>query len=403
MRVLFITNRVPFPPNSGYPIVVHNTISGLVSEGAEVTLFSLNPADNFVETGSLDDPLLKKIRFQTAAIINTLSTWELVLGLLARRSFHVSRFYKSVPVAKLKNLLKHDTFDVIQLEGLFVMPYLNTIRQHSNAKIVYRAHNIEYLVSGTNASSQRSPLRRIYSRMVARRLLRFELENINRTDAVLTINRFDQAHLESIGCRVSMENFPVAIDTSQYQPDQSKTEYRSIFHIGTMNSFPAMEGLDWFIRSVWKDLEALNAGLKFHIAGRDIPEDLYYYENDHFVIHDDLDDAREFINSKPVMIVPLRTGSGMRVKIIEGMAMKKCVISTSLGAEGINYEHGKNILIADTPAEFYKYILQSITDRRICEEIGENARKLVEKEYNLKSNSQRLLAFYETITAPAAV
>jgi glycosyltransferase involved in cell wall biosynthesis len=397
MRVLLITNRVPFPANSGYPIVIHNTIKGLIDEGASVCLFSLNPDETLTRIAHLDDPLIEKIQFVPARLVNRVSTWKVIVSLFARQSWHISRFYNSEPVARLKQLLCTSEFDVVQIEGLFVLPYLNVVRQNSKAKVVYREHNIEHLISGSSATSEVSAVRRFYLKLMARRMLRFELDNLNRTDAVLTINSADQSHLVSAGCTVRIDNFPVSIDPESYVPDPSLVEYPSIFHIGTLNSFPAADGLRWFIDEVWNDLESLDAGLKFYIAGRDIPEDLYRNESNHFIIHDDIDDPKAFINSKQVMIVPLRTGSGMRVKIIEAMAMKKCVISTSLGAEGINYQHGKNILIADNPGEFYQNILRSVTDKRFCEEIGEQARRLVEKEYNIRRNSGRLLAFYREI------
>ncbi len=398
MRVLLVTNRVPFPANSGYPIVIYNTVKGLLEEGAEVTVFSLNATGIPPQLAALNDPMLSKIGFHSAEVNQKLSAWEIVRNVLARKSSHVARFYKSVPVAKLKNLLHKNSYDIIQLEGLFVMPYLNLVRQHSTAKIVYRAHTIEHLVRGTTSSAEQSPLRRLYQHLLSRRLRKFELQNLNRTDAVLTINRSDKSHLESLGCRVNIENLPFTIDPQDYRPDASKCEFPSLFHIGTLDSFPAIEGIEWFIGTVWKDLQALDTGLKLHVAGTGIPDDFYVLENDRLIIHDTLDDARAFINSKPIMVVPLRTGSGMRVKIIEGMAMKKCIISTSMGAEGINYEHGKNILIADTPDEFYKYILQAVTNRRFCDEIGENARKLVEKEYNLKTGAAKLMHFYRGLT-----
>lgn len=397
MRILLITNRVPFPPTSGYPIVIYNTIRGLLDQGAEISVFSLNPDETFTEIAHLNDPMLQEIDFTPARLINRISTWKIVVSLLARKSWHITRFYNSEPVARLKQVLARTTFDIVQIEGLFVLPYLNVIRQHSQAKIVYREHNIEHLVSGTSAAAETSPVKRLYLRLVARRMLRFELDNLSRTDAVITINPTDQSQLTAAGVTAPIRNFPVAVDPESYRPDPALTEVPSIFHIGSLNSLPAADGLHWFIDRVWSDLRSLNAGLKFHIAGRDIPKDLYQHQSDSFILHDDIVDPKAFINSKQVMIVPLRTGSGMRVKIIEAMAMKKCVISTSLGAEGINYQHGKNILIADSAGEFYQCILRLITDKKLCEEIGEHARRLVEKEYNLVENSGRLLAFYREL------
>lgn len=397
MKILLFTSRVPFPAKSGYPIVVYNTIKGLVERGAEVTVYSVNARRHNVDIKTLSDPLLDQINLVTAPINTDINIKKAFLSLFTKKSYTIFRYYQFSSVAKLKNLLQHAEFDVIQLEGLVVLPYVDVIRQNSKARIVYRAHNIEHQLWELSASSERSVLRRIYLKILARRLYRFERDNLNKPDAILTINTADQSYLKFLGCKTRLENFPVAIDPGEYVPDLSKIEYPSIFHLGAMDMLLNLESVQWFIEHVWNDLNDLNANLKFYIAGKNIPKAFYDYRENDIILYNNIEDAREFMNSKAVMIVPLRSGSGMRVKIIEGMAMKKCIISTSVGAEGINYEHGKNILIADTPDEFYRYILQCTTDRKLCESIGENARKLVEKEYNIKSHSERLMAFYKDL------
>jgi glycosyltransferase involved in cell wall biosynthesis len=103
----------------------------------------------------------------------------------------------------------------------------------------------------------------------------------------------------------------------------------------------------------------------------------------------------EFVNSKSIMIVPLLSGGGMRVKIVEGMAMQKCIISTSLGAEGLKTQNGHDILIANNREEFYNAIRRCITDEEYCKQLGRNARKLVEKEHDINIVTNNLVAFYE--------
>jgi glycosyltransferase involved in cell wall biosynthesis len=112
-------------------------------------------------------------------------------------------------------------------------------------------------------------------------------------------------------------------------------------------------------------------------------------------IQGEVDDAKEFVNSKAIMIVPLLSGGGMRVKIVEGMAMQKCIISTSLGSEGINFKNGHNILIADTREEFYDAIQHCVTDEEFCIQVGKNARHLIEKEHDINVVTQNLVLFYK--------
>lgn len=109
-------------------------------------------------------------------------------------------------------------------------------------------------------------------------------------------------------------------------------------------------------------------------------------------------DAVDFINSKAIMIVPLLSGSGMRVKIIEGMAMQKCIIATTMAAEGIDCKHGKDILIADTADEFYRSILKCITQPNKWQEIGKNARKTAEKHHEINANAKRMFDIYQELT-----
>ncbi len=123
------------------------------------------------------------------------------------------------------------------------------------------------------------------------------------------------------------------------------------------------------------------------------------YDSDNLIVEGEVFDAVEFMNSKAIMIVPLLSGSGMRVKIIEGMAMQKCIIATSMAAEGINCENGKDILIADTPDEFYRSILQCITQPLRWKEIGEQARKTVERDHDINGNAKRMLEIYISLTS----
>lgn len=138
--------------------------------------------------------------------------------------------------------------------------------------------------------------------------------------------------------------------------------------------------------------------MRFYVAGNDIPERFDDYEvMGKIFIQGEVDDALEFLNSKSIMIVPLLSSGGMRVKIVEGMAMQKCIISTSLGAEGINYENGVNILIANNQDEFYDAIKTCIADEEFCKYIGLNARKLIEEQHDVNKVTKNLVEFYTSI------
>ncbi|SMC70040.1 glycosyltransferase family 4 protein [Pedobacter nyackensis] len=397
MKTLILTNRVPFPPNSGYPIVVYNTIKGLLKLGVDITLFSINPRKYSVDVDDIYDSVFDSIKFHSFNLDTDVNVWGALLNVFSNQSYNVSRYFDEDAGRLLEDILKETEFDIIQFEGLFVVPYLDIVKANSNAKVIYRAHNIEYDVWERLALRERFTPRRTYLEFLARRLKHYETEQINRFDQVFAISEPDRQSILRLGCETAMEVFPVALDFEKYITDPAKTSFPTLFHLGAMDWLPNKEGLEWFLDEIWPDIEKLNSELRFYIAGKNMPREFFEYDSENVVVEGEVFDAVEFINSKSIMIVPLLSGSGMRVKIIEGMAMSKCIIATSMAAEGIKCQHGKDILIANTADEFYRSILQCITNPKKWLEIGRNARKTVERDHDINVISERMLKVYQKL------
>ena len=397
MRVLILTNQVPFPPNSGYPIVVYNTIKGLLKLGVEISLFSINASKYQVDVDDIYDPILDQITFNSYPIDTDINFWGAFFNIFSNQSYNVSRYYDVEAAKLLSNILREQDFDVVQFEGLFVVPYLDVVKENSKAKLIYRAHNIEFDVWERLAARERFRPRRKYLEFLSRRLKNYETEQINRFHQVFAISNPDKQNILRMGCLTRLDVFPVAIDFEKYQVDVSKISFPTLFHLGAMDWRPNREGLEWFLDEVWPDIEKLSGELRFYIAGKNMQKEFYDYDSDNLIVEGEVFDAVEFMNSKAIMIVPLLFGTGMRVKIIEGMAMQKCIIATSMAAEGINCKNGKDIMIADRPDEFYRAILQCITQPTKWREIGLNARKTAEKYHDINENAERMLGIYKEL------
>ncbi|WP_199137146.1 glycosyltransferase family 4 protein [Pedobacter sp. ASV12] len=398
MKVLILTYRVPFPPNSGYPIVVYNTIKGLLKLDAEITLFSINGSKNKIDIDDIYDPVFEQIGFHSYNIDTEVNIWGAFFNIFSNQSYNVSRFYDDDAARLLENILREQEFDIIQFEGLYVVPYLDTVKENSKAKLVYRAHNIEYDVWERLAAREQFRPRRKYLEFLSRRLKVYETEQLNRFHQVFAISHPDRQQILLMGCQTRLDVFPVAIDFEKYHVDLKKTSFPTLFHLGAMDWRPNKEGLEWFLDEIWPDIETLSGELRFYIAGKNMQKQFFEYDSENLIVESEVFDAIEFMNSKAIMIVPLLSGSGMRVKIIEGMAMQKCIIATTMAAEGINCEPGKDILIADTPDEFYRSILQCITQPNRWREIGKNARKTVERDHEIYSNAKRMFEIYEALS-----
>ncbi|MBW4890355.1 glycosyltransferase family 4 protein [Mucilaginibacter sp. HMF5004] len=397
MKILILSNRVPFPQNGGYPIVVRNTILGLVNEGHEVSVFTLNNKKQRTDIQN-DDSLIKRIYYQSYDVDISISIWDIFINLFRKKTYSIDRFYDVGFERLLITELKRTKYDIIQFEGLFMSSYIGAIRKNSDAKLIYRAHNIEHLIWKRLSEQKNDPIKKTYLSLLARRIKGFELKYLHSFDAIAALTLQDKQQMLQFGVDVPIRVLPVGIDLTRYEPDHHKTEFPSLFFLGALDWMPNREGMEWFLDNFSADITDGDLRVKFYVAGHNIPDAFDDYEvMGKIFIQGEVDDALEFVNSKAIMVVPLLSGGGMRVKIVEAMAMEKCIITTSLGAEGIRYESGKNIVIADNRNEFFDAIKRCISDESFCRQIGINARQLIQQDHDTNVVTARFISFYNEL------
>jgi glycosyltransferase involved in cell wall biosynthesis len=377
--------------------VVGNTIKGLVNHGHEVSLISLNVKKHTDKIFERDE-LLNKIAYTEYDIDTRVSMIEFVSNLFTKNPYNIDKYYDAGFEKLLVQNLKNNQYDIIQLEGLFVVPYLAAIRKNSKVRVIYRAHNIEHQVWRRLAHQKGDPFKKWYLNLLARRVKTYELELLNKFDGIAVFTGQDKTSMLSFGTKIPLRVLPIGVDLTMYRPVPSETECPSLFFLGSLDWLPNREGIEWFMDNFHKDIVDGDLKVKFYVAGNSIPEEFDEYEVPGKVfIQGEVDDALEFINSKSIMIVPLLSGGGMRVKIVEGMAMQKCIISTSIGAEGISFVHNESILIANNADEFYNAVLKCVRDEEYCRTVGQNARKLMEEQHDINKVTESLVDFYRSI------
>lgn len=399
MKILFITNKFPYPPKDGGTIASFQHMWGLASIGADVTVVSINTKKHFCNISSLPPEITSKITFKAVYVDTTLSAFDALKNLLfSNLPYNAERFISDEFEKMIIETLASDQFDVVQLEGLYLCPYIPLIRNYSNALIAYRAHNIEHEIWVRSISREKNHLKKRYLKILASRLLDFETSYINKYDLLVPITPRDASTFDKWGNNKPTLVSPTGVDTNNYKPDNTRVLYPSIFHIGALDWFPNQEGLLWFLRTVWRYISKDYPDLKFYIAGRNAPtwftEELKKFKNIEFV--GEVEDAHTFLNSYGIMVVPLFSGGGMRIKIIEGMALQKTIVSTPIGAEGIPVTHGKEMLIASNSEEFSACVEKLINDRSLFDEIGRNALTFVHSIFDSEKLAGNLFEFYKS-------
>ncbi len=399
MRILQVTNKVPYPVKDGGAIACMNLTRGFAVLGHQVTVLSMNTAKHHIDISEIPESIKDWAEFRLVDVPAEISFFPALVNLMfSSKPYNAVRFISKSFSKELTQLLQEKQFDIIQLEGLYVCPYIPVIRKYTDAKIVYRAHNIEHEIWERSSTLSKGVVR-LYLQMLSQRLKKFEEELLNSYDLLVPITKRDGTILNKMGNKKPMHISPTGIDTTALIPHSKNLEHPSLFHIGSLEWSPNQEGLIWFVEKCWPRIHEKFPELKFYIAGRNAPDWLarkFHLPN--IIFKGEVPDAYEFMNSKSVMVVPLFSGSGMRIKIIEGMALGKPIVTTSIGTEGISTTSGKNILIADSVKDFTTAVSTLITNDEIYQEISRNAIEYIHEKFDNLAIAGALTGFYKLHT-----
>lgn len=396
MKILQLCHKPPAPPKDGGCIAMNNITAGLIKAGHEVRVLTIYTHKHDLELEKLSKEYLEATKIQGVHVDTRVNLVDAFSSLITQDSYNISRFFSADYDIKLSKILKKQKFDVVHLESLFMTPYIATIRRYSKAKVVLRSHNLEYIIWERVAEGTKNQAKKAYLKYLSKKLKDYELNVITQMDGIVSISEEDAEKYRSLGLKKPLINIPFGIDLEKYSGERKSSEL-ALFHLGAMDWRPNIEGLLWFLDEVWPKVHEAYPDLKLYLAGRNMPDMLLNSAFPQVHVLGEVPSAIDFMNSKQIMIVPLLSAGGIRVKIIEGMALKRNVISTSIGAEGINATPGRDLQIADTSQQFLSAIAHLLAEEQVREKQGENARKLVEERFDNEVLTQELIRFYKEL------
>jgi len=390
-----LCNKAPFPPNDGSSIAIFNMVKGLQETGVDLHLFSLNTKKHFKSDSEVTQGLPKEIKYQSFYINTNPTLFGAFSNLFSDQSYFVSRFFDSNFQKQLEQKLIESDFDIVQLEGLFMASYIPIIRKYSKAKIVLRAHNIEYLIWDRHLKMSKSLFQKIYLGIQSKRLRRFEHEIFRSVDAIVPITDADANYISERSSS-PIHTAITGVDFKKY-PKRISSDLNplSIFHFGSMDWIPNQEAVDWFLANCWPIICRQVPEAKFVIAGRNIPKRYKILANERILIRENVPESAEIYNQFNIMIVPVLSGSGMRIKIVEGMCFGKAIVSTKIGAEGIFADHEKHIVLHDNSTDFANAIIYLLQNEKKRISLEENALVFARNHFDYLPIAEKLVDFYK--------
>ena len=393
MKVLQLCNKPPYPSVDGGTMAMNSITQGLLRAGCELHVLTVETDKHPAHLDQLPADYRQATGFEAVYIDLSVKVLPAAVSMLCGESYHVKRYVNSDFARRLTAILQEQQFDVVHVESIFLTPYVPIIRKYSSAKVILRAHNVEHLIWKRVAQSTRNYFRRWYLNHLSLTLRAYEMEHLQDYDGIVCITQGDADYFRLNGCRRPVAVIPFGVEPVKVP--ETAVEPNSLFHIGAMDWMPNQESIAWLLDDVWPMVHREVPQAHLYLAGRKMPKRLMQAQIDGVTVVGEVDDATQFIANKQINVVPLLSGSGIRVKIIEAMSLGKAVVTTTVGARGIDYTDGENLLIANTPSEFARQIGRLVTDPDYCRHVGEAAAHLVAERYDVGRLTDQLLAFYK--------
>ncbi len=425
MHILFLSQILPYPPDAGPKVKTWNVIQYLVSLGYRFTLatFVRPEEQNYVE-------VLEKLCDQVFTVSIKRSRVEdigyFVRSLFTGRPFLIERDDIQEMRLVVENLLRTQKIDVIHADQLTMTQFALSKHNHDVADrsdnglgkvkqdhrqspyLIFDAHNAVWTILERMSGNVPWYLKS-FANFEARKVKQYEGEMVTKFDHTFAVTEIDRASLLSAAKSAAQRNspddesvsvVPIAIDTSSIKPVQLVNHSASILTLGTLYYTPNADGIRWFIEQVFPRVRERVLEAHLTIIGKNPPQDFVRFaeHNSEIVsVTGYVPDLEPYLNVAAVLVIPVRAGGGMRVRILEGLAYGEAIVTTTVGLEGIEAVPGKEVLVADTPQEFAEAVIRLLEDYELRKEIARNGRRLVERRYDCQVVFNRIKELYRAI------
>jgi glycosyltransferase involved in cell wall biosynthesis len=390
MRLLFLTQVLPYPLDAGPKVRAYYTLRHLVERGHQVTLASfVRPSDSPAALAHLEGLCEAVV---TVPLQRTRRREALALGrsLLTGAPLLIARDHAAPMHRALQRLARQSRFDAIHADQLWMAPYAlaahDAARRAGHApRLVLDQHNAVFLVPRRMAAAARHPLLRWAYNREAAQMARYEARLCRRFDHVVTVTHEDRLTLRQLYRGGRLPNFagtiPICVDTQAVTPRPVAAAPDIVF-VGGMHWPPNADGAEWFVRQVLPRVRAAVPAAKFWAVGKVPPAVAQALGGDAVHLPGYVPDLQPWWDRARLFVVPLRAGGGMRVKILDAWMRGLPVVSTRIGAEGLACADGEDILLADTPEAFAAAVTRVLADAGLAECLAQAGRRTVQREYD---------------------
>lgn len=392
MRILFLCLRCPYPPQRGDKIRSYHFIKQL-SKRNNITLVFFAESDADIEAVKYLEPFCERIewvRFRPYfASINT------ALHCFSRIPLQVHYWYSLQMQRKIDKLLNEQKYDLIHAQLFRMGQYVTKAK--GIVKILDLCDSLALNLS-RRAELDCTP-KRFLVKLEEKRVRQYEVDIMQSFDRGTVVANFDRDYLLKQDNSLNLSVVPMGVDLNYFHPNHNNTEKstdsndspttvssdtsKNLLFTGTMNYFPNSDAVIYFCNEIYPLIQRRYPDINFYIVGNKPTEQVSRLaENKGVVVTGYVPDIRPYFEKASVFVAPMRAGSGIQTKNLEAMAMDTPVVTTSIGAMGLEAEIGKELLTADTPQDFADRVIHLIENPEIQQQVGSAGRKRIQESYD---------------------
>ncbi|HEX2988791.1 MAG TPA: glycosyltransferase family 4 protein [Chloroflexota bacterium] len=384
MKILLLTQVVPYPPDSGPKIKTYNVIRYL-AQHHEIHLVSFSRSESETSAAEALRPYCKEITTIPLRRSSLKDAWFLGRSLISGRPFLIERDDSSVMRTAVETQLGRQSFDAVHADQLSMAQFAVGLPL---ALRVLDEHNAVWTIVHRAAKAGGFGLRRMLAEIEWRKLQAYEADICQRFDFTTVVSIDDFLAIAGPARAIFPARvIPIAVDSQEMAFEPRSAEARHIVSVATMFYPPNAEGVHWFACEVFPLIRQSIPNVQFYIIGARPPDKIVRLARtgNGVVVTGYLSDLAPTLRKAAVMVVPVHSGSGMRVKILESFSRGIPVVSTTVGAEGIDARNGQHLLVADSPSEIAEAVIRVLTDPLESTKLASAGRELVEAQYDWRT------------------
>jgi len=401
LKILFLTNRIPFPIKDGQSRRTYNILKGLATTHDVYLLSYYDPVDGLDEKSILHlKTFCKNVEMHPGPSkkLGLSMILRLMGSLISLDPYTFWRHYSLSYLKRIDELTKTGEFDLIHCD---ILPLAFTIRNNKHLPCIVTDHDVSYLKALRMGRQARNPFLKLLLYLEAFKLKRLESKVFKQADMGIAVSEVDKKVLKELCPEGNLEVIENGVDTDEFKPTYEEIDKDSLVWVGGFENYPNREGVYYFLDKIYPLIKKQARHVKIMLVGGGATQRLKQFSNSDPSINiiGYVNDPLPYIQNAAVFIVPILSGSGTRLKLLEAMAVGKAIVTTSIGCEGIEGTDKEHYLVADQPVQFAEKVATILNNRALGEYLGRNARKLAEEKYDWKCIFEKMDVIYRGLVS----